>query len=119
MIRRKPKRLTELVKNVVHAPDGLIIIGNFPVRFRYGHAFTPNEGASYGGGYHLMPDRDFRLGSLRRESSDALCKRRRRFWGLQLTDWTPAQGWEPRVCRACAARADRLQEITTEERRSA
>ena len=53
-----------------------------PVQLGFAHAYTPNESGSYGGGHHLVLDRPFVSGRLRRDKDDALCKPRIKFWGL-------------------------------------
>lgn len=68
---------------------------------RFEHAYTPNEQASYGGGDHLVLDRDFERGRLRRKKDDALCKPQSKFWGLQET--SPPH----RICKRCLKLARR------------
>jgi hypothetical protein len=52
------------------------------IRWSVAHAYTPNEQASYGGGFHLMLQDDLVSGRLRRRAGDALCKPASKFWGL-------------------------------------
>lgn len=67
----------------------------------FAHAYTPNEQASYGGGDHLVLDRPFQAGRLKRDNDDALCKPRRKFKALLAVDnvWV--------VCKRCREIAER------------
>lgn len=66
------------------------------------HAYTPVETANYGGGDHLVVTSDFTAGRLVRKKGDALCKPRRKFWGLH--DVEPEGR---RVCKSCRKIAER------------
>jgi hypothetical protein len=47
------------------------------------YAFSRREGANSLGNYHLVLDQPLHSGRLHRDTHDALCKPRRRFWGLE------------------------------------
>ena len=46
------------------------------------HAYTPRETGSYGGRDHVVVEEEVRIGRIRRNRGDALCKTRWAFWGL-------------------------------------
>lgn len=74
------------------------------VKWVVAHAYTPNEQACYGGGYHLQITVPIRLGRLERGAGDALCRPpKRRHWGLM------SSGHDVQIsCKACLAIAARL-----------
>ncbi|HVX32583.1 MAG TPA: hypothetical protein VHA80_05520 [Solirubrobacterales bacterium] len=78
------------------------LLGELPFRAHIEHAYTPRETATHGGGDHLVVEQEVRIGRILRSAGDALCRPRRRFWGL-------ARGGEDRVpsCRRCVAVAGR------------
>jgi hypothetical protein len=82
------------------APETLL--GELPFPAHIGHAYTPRETASHGGGDHVVVEQEVRIGRIRRVEGDALCRPRRRFWGL-------ARGGEDHLpsCRRCVAIAER------------
>lgn len=70
---------------------------------RFAHAYTPNEAASYGGGEHLVLEAPFLKGRLYRARGDALCKPRRKFWGLHdIVHYVPSK-----ICKRCRELAER------------
>lgn len=47
------------------------------------YAFNPGQGNRSNGSYHAVLDQPLHAGRLHRDTGDALCKPRRKFWGLQ------------------------------------
>jgi hypothetical protein len=62
------------------------LLARLPFRWHIEHAYTPNETAGYGGADHIIVDEPLRTGRLRRESGDALSRRRSKFWGLSSVE---------------------------------
>lgn len=50
-----------------------------------GYAYSPRQGALTVARDHTVLSGWFRLGQLQRKAGDALCKPRKRFWGLEDT----------------------------------
>lgn len=78
------------------------LLGELPFPAHIEHAYTPRETATHGGGDHVVVEQEVRIGRILRTRGDALCRPRRRFWGL-------ARGGEAHVpsCRRCIAIAGR------------
>lgn len=71
--------------------------------FFVAYAFSPRQGNFSNGAYHLVTPEAFRSGRLVRNAGDALCKPRKRFWGLERANAEAS-------CAACLRIAARLAE---------
>jgi hypothetical protein len=54
-----------------------------PLTAHIGYAYTPRQGAISASSNHAVLDQPLRVGRLVRDQSDALCRPRRKFWGLE------------------------------------
>lgn len=70
-----------------------------------GHAYTPNEQATYGGNDHLLLLVAFDAGRLHRKPGDPLCTTRR-FWGLSPFSPGDKRAGDP-TCTRCREMAKR------------
>lgn len=75
------------------------------------YAFQPREGARSAGGYHAILDQPLTAGRLVRERGDALCRPRRKFWGL-----APGNDTGQPTCPPCKDRVARYG-VTMQERK--
>lgn len=67
-----------------------------------GYAYTPRQGALSTSSGHAVLEQPLQVGRLVRERGDALCRPRRRFWGLESVN-----DQRDITCPNCAARAER------------
>ena len=71
--------------------DGFYEPGNEPknnvLKTHISHAYSPREVAVSQGKCHIVVDQDIKIGRLARKKSDALCKPRAKFWGLERIEW--------------------------------
>lgn len=71
-------------------------------RFYPAYAYSPRQGAMTIARTHAALTGPFEHGRLRRERSDALCKPRQRFWGLE-----PTEDYREVDCPTCIERIKR------------
>lgn len=72
-----------------------------------GIAYSPRQSDLSHGGSHIVTAEPIHVGRLHRGPLDALCKPRRRFWGLEVLPVDSASARTP-TCSRCLAIAERL-----------
>lgn len=72
------------------------------LNLRVDYAYTLRQSDRSNGADHLVVLEDLHVGRLHRQVGDALCRPRRKFWGLEPTKRTEAD------CRRCLQIAQRL-----------
>lgn len=67
-----------------------------------GYAYSPRQGGRSTSSNHAVLDQPLKAGRLTRDQGDALCRPRRKFWGLESVD-----AEREVTCPDCKARAAR------------
>lgn len=98
-----------------HAPEAAVVEAapEAPVHplltadgYGVAYAYTPRQGPSSNGTYHLVVQAPLQAGRLRREPGDALCKPARRFWGLD--GGRTEADFDSRPCATCSTLRGRI-----------
>jgi len=89
---------------------GYLSEGKQTIPVNISHNYSRRETHTYGGADHIILEKDFSFGRLKRKKGDALCKARGRFNDLEET--SPDEfGWRwPRsICKTCMKKYEELK----------